>query len=277
MSRYAPLQLSPAGRRYGCQYDAHDSRDLLYAMRFPAPYSRPPVTDFRPLCGPIKDQGPLGACDGFAASAIREFLYRAFFQYEKNRPVAASAFVASPLFAYYKIRELEGTLADGDCGGQIRSAVRVLNQLGVCQEAEDPYAPQDYQTPPTNAQLTEAAALRAGSYHRLIALEDYLNCLASGFTLLLGFQVPASFETIGANGLMPMPKLGEPTLGGHATHVAGADEPGRVLIIQNSWGDKWGDKGYFYMPFDFAANRLNVLDAWMIHLGPAWGASRSAS
>jgi C1A family cysteine protease len=65
----------------------------------------------------------------------------------------------------------------------------------------------------------------------------------------------------GADGKMPMPAANEKVLGGHAVLAVGYDDTAKSLIVRNSWGEKFGDKGYFYMPYEFVTEE-NTADFW---------------
>jgi C1A family cysteine protease len=65
-------------------------------------------------------------------------------------------------------------------------------------------------------------------------------------------------------GNMTMPKPNEQMIGGHAVLCIGYDNTKQALIVRNSWGDQWGDKGYFYMPYSFATNTDLTTDFWTI-------------
>jgi C1A family cysteine protease len=55
-------------------------------------------------------------------------------------------------------------------------------------------------------------------------------------------------------------------IGGHAVMAVGYDDEKKHFIIQNSWGTEWGDKGFFYMPYDYAANSDLAADFWTIRI-----------
>lgn len=46
--------------------------------------------------------------------------------------------------------------------------------------------------------------------------------------------------------------------------AVGFDDIEEVFIIRNSWSDKWGDNGYFYMPYEYILNRNLASDFWVI-------------
>jgi C1A family cysteine protease len=263
--------LSPGGRRYGYQRDSPDHRDLgIGSMKLAIPPTLPSALGLEIWCGPVKNQGSLGACTAFAGCGNREFLAR---KYENRSPVL------SPLFLYYMERQLDGTLVKGDAGSSGRTDCRAMNQFGICEETEESYDPANYQIAPTATQVQAAGVYKAGAYHNIGSVQDMKLCLASGYCVLIGFAVYSSFEGSGiaANGLMPMPSASEQMLGGHEVLVIGYDDsvvgPSKTtgaFFVRNSWGSGWGDGGNFWMSYEFAANDSYLWDAWVQHLGKPW-------
>ena len=88
---------------------------------------------------------------------------------------------------------------------------------------------------------------------------DIRVCLTDGFPFVFGFSVYSSFmeEEVRNTGVMPMPQPGETLLGGHAVMAVGYDEEKELLLVRNSWGKEWGDKGYFRMPYDYIPKTKN--------------------
>ena len=56
----------------------------------------------------------------------------------------------------------------------------------------------------------------------------------------------------------------EKLLGGHAVMAVMYDDNLRVFGCRNSWGDKWGDEGYFYLPYDYILDEKLASDFWII-------------
>lgn len=267
-----PLPLSPAGRRYGAFRSTPDARDFGIA-RLALPKSLPTVIDLAEWSGPVRDQGALGACTAFAGTAMAEFLWRRYRSRE---------FVFSPLFLYYQERALDGDLAEGDTGSTGRTCVNALAQSGVCLEPSDPYDASIFRNPPSAAAAQEALQYRSGAYHNLgHSVQDMKACLASGYGFIVGFAVYDSFESdaVASSGLMPVPdKSKESALGGHEVFFVGYDDtiacPGAsspgAFKVQNSWGTGWGQSGFFWFPYDCAADPSVLMDAFIQHFGEPW-------
>jgi C1A family cysteine protease len=65
---------------------------------------------------------------------------------------------------------------------------------------------------------------------------------------------------------MTYPKLFERAEGGHAVLAVGYDLKKKMVLIKNSWGDNWGQDGYFWMPFKVIQNRNMSDDFWTIRM-----------
>lgn len=243
---------------YGYVPDVPDARDFKFATLRP-PSKLPASVDLRHLCSPVRDQGQLGSCTGFAlAVGLREFF---------ENKMKGALVKLSPLFVYYEERKIENTI-NQDAGAQIRDGMKVLAGMGCAPETDDPYKIQVFTKAPSAKAVKDATKFKITSYHRVSTVADMQACLADGNGFAMGFRVYASFEStaVAKNGKVPMPKAGEKLLGGHAVFGAGYKmDPkwpgGGFFIVKNSWGTKWGDQGYFYLPFEFANAGL-ISDSW---------------
>jgi C1A family cysteine protease len=71
-------------------------------------------------------------------------------------------------------------------------------------------------------------------------------------------------EEVAQTGVVPMPEEDEKSLGGHAIVCVGYDDKKKVWIMRNSWGETWGDKGYFYLPQEYLTDANIASDFWTI-------------
>lgn len=275
------------GKRLGRIKDAKDGRDhfvkhLFYGI---APASNeesfrstidiplPTTVDvFHGLSLPVYDQGNLGSCSANAGVLYRRFLAQKFSKWSSPDQDL------SRLFLYYQERLLEGTVGE-DAGAQIRDTFKSLAKVGVCPAVDDEYDPLQFASADVNdspSDHIDAAKYKIGAYHRIPDVNTARSVLASGYAIELGFAVYESFESIGADGIMPMPKVpGEQVLGGHAVLIRGYDDHREAFYVQNSWGEGWGDHGCFWMPYAFLNDtELSQPDMWLGHLGKPWRNAR---
>lgn len=238
-------------RGYGWRPQLPDVRDRVYAARLRTP--APPEADLRPSMPPVYDQGQLGSCTGNAIAAAME--------YERDRQ-GLPDFVPSRLFIYYNERALEGTVSS-DSGAVIRDGIKTVNRDGVCQETLWPYDLGMFTVKPPKRCYVAALTDKAMQYEAIQTMGDLKDAISSKIPVVFGFTVYESFESqaVARSGLMPMPKPGESTVGGHAVLAVGYSDPKGHLIVRNSWGDGWGDHGYFYMPYAYLTGAKAASDS----------------
>jgi C1A family cysteine protease len=227
-------------RGYGWRPQLPDARDKVYAPRLE---SAPPEYDLRPSMPPVYDQGQLGSCTGNAIAGAME--------YERDRQ-GLSDFVPSRLFVYYNERALEGTVAT-DSGAVIRDGIKVVNTQGICPETLWPYDTGMFAVKPPQRCYVAATKDTAVQYEAIQTLGDLKDAIASNLAVVFGFTVHQSFESqaVAQTGVVPLPKPGDPPVGGHAVLAVGYSDPKGQVIVRNSWGASWGDHGYFYMPYQY--------------------------
>mmetsp|Transcript_83413 Transcript_83413/g.268888 ORF Transcript_83413/g.268888 Transcript_83413/m.268888 type:complete len:292 (-) Transcript_83413:281-1156(-) len=246
------------GRKMGWKKDLPDFRDRMFALPIEKKQDFPCKVDLRPAehFG-IYDQGKLGSCTANALGAA--------FHFDQVKEGKID-FVPSRLFIYYNERSMEGCV-DQDAGSYLRDGIKSLNQIGVCSEKPWEYDESQFTVRPTEGCYTSATANRASEYARIPqTIEDIKGVLKEGFPFVFGFVVLSSFRTeaVSSTGYMTMPQPEDSTLGGHAVMAIGYDDEKQVVIVRNSWGEGWGDAGYFYMPYDYICHPFLAGDMWAI-------------
>ncbi|MFB9757550.1 C1 family peptidase [Ectobacillus funiculus] len=247
-------------RKYRLKNDSIDLRDIYYrSTQYKSVTDLPEEVDLRNKLSPIVDQGELGSCTANAiASGLGEFKLL-----QEGKPLTR----LSRLFLYWQERYLEGTVNE-DSGAYIRDGMKVLQTIGTCPESEYPYDIKNFTQTPTAKQVADAGAFRMISeYHRVYDLLSLKSALTEGFPVVIGILVYESFESekVAQTGIVPLPiKSREQYLGGHAVLAVGYNKIGRTnyIIIRNSWGEEWGDKGYCYIPESFFSRGF-VTDMWI--------------
>ena len=246
--------------RYGWKADLPDQRDLHYSAKDETLKALPAKVDLRPLMPPVYSQGQIGSCTANAIAAA--------FEYDLTRQKAATIFTPSRLFIYYNERAIEGTVT-ADNGGQIRDGVKSIGSLGVCPETLWPYVPTSFAQKPSAACYADALKNKAIHYKRVGQEASQLKaCLAEGFAIIMGFTVYTAFESaeVARTGILNMPEPTETTVGGHAVLVVGYDDTEKRVIVRNSWGNTWGQLGYFTMPYEYLTNKGLARDFWAIEV-----------
>lgn len=233
----------------------------------------PGTVDLREWCSPIEDQGDLGSCTAHAGVGLVEYF---------ERRSTDKHIDASRLFLYKATRNLLHWT--GDRGAYLRSTMGALVLFGVPPEEYWPYAVSDFDKEPPAFCYAFAQNYKAISYYRLdppqMSPADLLNkiktSLAANLPSMFGFTVYGSISQADTSGKIPFPTNQERIMGGHAVDAVGFDDTMKIkntnpggkettgaLLIRNSWGTTWGEKGYGWLPYDYLLKNLAV-DWWSI-------------
>lgn len=249
-----PLKIRTKSK-YGWIPDIPDQRDV-WAF-FPNSIQMSESIDLRNKFMPdVYDQGHLGSCTANALAGAFEF---------DQKKQSLESFMPSRLFLYYNERVIEGS-TNYDSGASIRDGIKVLNKIGICKEEEYPYVIESFTIKPTPNAFIEAANHKTTSYRKVRpTVEEMCKSLCAGIPVIFGFSVYESFESpdLARTGIMPVPMFNEKIIGGHAVLAVGFDNSKKYMLVRNSWGSTWGQKGYFWMPFSFITPK-NCSDMWVI-------------
>jgi len=239
----------------------------------------PSSVDLRQWCSPVENQGSLGSCTAQAAIGIVEYYEKRAF----NKHIEGSR-----LFLYKVARNL--MQVTGDTGAWLREVMGAMVHCGVPSEKYWPYIIADFDKEPDAFVYSLANDYEALKYFCHdpqgakfpfpAVLDSVKKYLEAGIPSMFGFWGFSSFDSSDVKGGIPYPGEGEKAEWGHAIVAVGFDDGKKIkntlsgktttgaLLIRNSWGKEWGDKGYGWLPYDYILNNL-ALDFWSL-LGMNW-------
>src|SRR6476469_1287979 len=253
----AKLAVRPM-QRFGWVPDLPDARDFLFSAPEAVLADLPTKVDLRKQMPTVYDQGQLGSCTANAIAAA--------FEYDQTQQKLTD-FMPSRLFIYYNERAIEGTVGS-DSGAMIRDGIKSVDKLGVCDELLWPYDIARFTEKPSTAAYRDAKNHQATVYRSVMAsLHQMQGCLASGYPFVFGFSVYESFMSaeVAHTGEVPLPPRGEQMIGGHAVLAVGYDDSLQRFIVRNSWGSKWGMRGYCTIPYGYLTDAQLASDFWAIY------------
>jgi C1A family cysteine protease len=241
-------------RKFGWKKDKLDSRDLICMA------VRPPIAslvDLRPALPPVFDQGSIGSCVGNGVACISQYVNMI------QKQLTANDFL-SRLFLYYNGRVIEHTTNE-DSGLSIRDGIKSLVKYGACSEKVWPYIESKMYDKPSDEAYAQGKLEQALVYKRVSQNINAMTAsLAEGFPIVFGAMLYDSFNRVTKSGFVVMPTKNENELGGHCMVIVGYDRSKAHFIVRNSWGEKWGSKGYCYIPYTYLLNPDLASDFWTV-------------
>lgn len=215
-----------------------------------------PSIDLRKDFSAIKDQGEMGACSAFALVSIFEYILK------KNRQPEIDL---SEQFVYYNARKKEGA-SRIDSGSSLYDIVQTLKKDGVCLESLFPYNPENLSKEPPIEAIDDAQMRKVVVAKNVKKdLHHIKSAVAEGYPVAISLRIYNSFNP--RKGFIRIPSENEiqhDQSGNHAMVICGYNDEARVFVVRNSWGRKFGDKGYCYIPYGYIENEALLNGACII-------------
>lgn len=210
------------------------------------------IIDLRDNFNEVYDQGKISSCSANSLCSI--------FEYDNKK------FRGSRLFLYYNERLLINE-THKDEGAYIEDGIKVLKTYGICNEKYWEYKIENVFKEPDKEAYENARnnfIIEAFTIENKIEIIKYW--LIRNEPISLGIAIYSNFMTLEASktGIIGIPNETDKYMGGHAVIICGYNEKEKRFILRNSWGDYWGDKGYFYLPYDYIVKYKLCGELWII-------------
>jgi C1A family cysteine protease len=200
-----------------------------------------------------QNQGNINSCIGWALGYAALTTQKAYANgITDKKTITDGAY--SALFIYNQIK-------DGNClsGAYVHKAAAFLQANGDCNTKQ-------FDDPPTNCDKIPEATLKAESQNN--AIKDFValfnrktdaktavmrtkRSIAEGKPVVVGMRIKESMKKLTKTNPIwkPSELASDNILGGHALCIIGYNDSLGVFEVMNSWGNLWGDQGYFYMTY----------------------------
>jgi len=204
---------------------------------------------------PPGDQGRAQTCVGWSTGyALRSYLERQRRQVDLSDP--GNRF--SPYFVYTQVAP------NCQSGARISDALAVQGQVGALPIRE--YGTMSCDRPPAPQDKARAGDYRIGSFRRVDQRkpDDIKGELARRRPVVFGMLMNREFMRLRGDDVYDHPP--QQGMGGHAMVAIGYDDARQAFRVINSWGPKWGDRGYGWI--SYRAFAAGVHSAFTVDAAP---------
>ncbi|WP_167476805.1 C1 family peptidase [Nocardia arthritidis] len=199
----------------------------------------PPATySLKQYANPAGNQGRVGSCVTWATG------YTGYGILMNEQGISGGPM--APMFIYSQIAK------GHDRGTWAGVALPMERDQGIDTKSDYWQGDFDYTTQPDANERANAAHYKLSGAKDLSSGDRILNikkAISSGLPVPIGFDVRESFRNLNRNNSYYDPDPSERVLGGHEVTIVAYGEDG--VTIENSWGSKWGDNGFFTAPWSF--------------------------
>lgn len=242
--------------------DIPDKRDFNFKSMALSPIGISRRVDWTKQMSPVKDQGELGSCVGFAVAAMKEWQEQREHQREvnlgKKYKRKQDHYDLSEAWIYWKCKEIDPW--PNEEGTSLKCAMQVLHKKGVPCEKAYPYSDKFKGKPESWANLVSKWGL-IDSYWRCKNIRDLKSGLHNIGPVVIGIECFIDIFFPNRDGVISYPSNPNDVLGGHAVCAVGYNDKRNLIKFKNSWGKSWGAKGYGYLSYKYINNFM--IDAWI--------------
>ena len=214
------------------------------------------------------NQGKLGSCQAWATAYAARSYYTAALE---RRDLRESQNVPSPNYVFHLARS-----SDNCNGSNVLKTVEVLKK-GALSLAEYPYSAECSAPPPPQV-VAKASDFRVQGYQKVdySKIDDIKGQLYRSNPVIISFASSlAGAPAVSPDANAPVNPFnrhrGDKTFddtsidirgqdqskyGWHAMVIAGYDDRRQAFRVVNSWGQRWGDRGYMWLSYDLLPKRI---------------------
>jgi C1A family cysteine protease len=201
----------------------------------------PSALDLRNLNGqnfitPVKDQRGCGSCVAFGSAAAVEGTFRR----QRGNPNLAVDLSEAQLF--YCIAKAQGM--NCSTGWWCDRGLDAFKTDGVVDEACFPYTPGDQDC--NLCADWQNRRTKITGWHEITSVAAMKEWLATRGPLSCAFTVYNDFFSY-RSGVYR--HVSDKVAGGHCVVCVGYNDEGGYWICKNSWGELWGDNGFFHIAY----------------------------
>lgn len=211
----------------------------------------PSTYDISSKMPPVGNQGMQNSCVAWAVAYASRSYWNAT---AKNTTYLGSdgklneEAIFSPSFIYNQINK------GLDNGSSYADALELMKNVGVCTLKDMAYSEKDYTTKPTSTQLNSATNYKIKNWGRInISEASFKRFLYYDYPIIIATQIDDNFKKLSdklPNGEYIWKTLSVNGTSGHAMVIVGFDNEKKAFKVQNSWSDKWANKGFIWLDYE---------------------------
>ncbi len=215
----------------------------------------PSKVSLKAYCPQVANQGQIGSCVGWSSGYGAFTIMRAKEEgWTNTEKITANAF--SALFIYNQVKL-------GDCyqGSLFSQSLTFLKENGDCLSSDFDHPKDDCDRFPRDKHKKSAEknpyevrdyfTIFRSTADKVEKVSQTKLSLSEGKPVIIGMMIRDNFKLLSKEDEYWDPEKGNTaSAGGHAMVVIGYDDDKNAFEVMNSWGEKWGNDGFFWIGYD---------------------------